>query len=186
MRTLHKNNPTPFASPLSRTIPKASGNTGFVKKNKLKKHNGDLYKIEINLEAIHYTGNDYGYGWTFVISTMQRHWLSSNIQLLRGKKSLVNKVIYQDETEIEFNSLQHLPIVIFGQHNNGNRIETTLRLTPNSFKKNATPKSIYTEIKPDNFGFKFHELHTVTQDDAQFMFVLQFDITPESPAGLSN
>lgn len=136
------------------------------------------YDIKVRLESIHYTGENYGYGWTFVLSTLNHHWISHRIQIQRGKKSLVNKDIYNNITNTTIDELHHLPITICAQHRSGFNIETTLYLQPNSFKQNLTPKSIYTDVGNTNQEYQFHEIQTVTQEDTQFMFVLNFEVTP--------
>lgn len=165
-------------NPLLKNIPAQSrhdnqyGNT---------KKNGSAikqYKIKVCLESIHYTGKDYGYGWTFVLSTLNRHWISNRIQIQRGKKSLVNKDIYNNIIETTIENLQHLSITLCAHHTSGFNIETTLYLKPNSFKKNLMPKSIYTEVGSSNEQYQFHEIQTVTQEDTQLMFVLNFEIIP--------
>jgi len=186
MKSYMTNQQTPLFNPLSRTIPTRPANTRYTNKFGNANKKGESYEIKISLETVHYTGNDYGYGWTFVISTLQRHWISNRIQILRGKKSIVNKDIYHNIIETGFNSLQHLPITICAQHTSGFNTETTFRLHPNSFKKMITPKSIYTEVNKEDSGFKFHELHTFTQDETQFMFVLKFEITPNGTPGYNN
>ncbi len=144
------------------------------------------YKIKINLESIHYSGKNHGYGWTFVISTLNHHWISTQIQIQRGRKSFVNKDIYHNEIATDFDTLQRLPITLCAQHIGGFRAERTLCLTPNALKQKTPPKSIYTGLRTLNDAFHFHELMTLVSDNAQFMFVLNFEITPGNIPPLTN
>ena len=54
---------------------------------------------------------------------------------------------------------------------------TTNAIT-NSFKEDSSPKSIYTHIENSEKVYKFHELQTVSHEDAQLMFVFDFEISP--------
>lgn len=173
-------------NPLQRKIPKHVSEKSSSRNHYIKSGVPESYEININLESIHYTGQDYGYGWTFVISTLQRHWISNRIHIQRGRESRVNKDIYHNEVNTRFNNLQHLPITICAQHSSGFKLETTLRLQPSSFKQNISPKSIYTNVDNSSDGFKFHELHTIAHDDAQFMFVLSFEVSPKEMSGYTN
>jgi len=163
---LLKNIPTPSRRSNLSCVTKKTGNTV------------EHYKIKVSLESIHYTGKDYGYGWTFVISILNHHWLSNRIQIQRGKKSLVNTDVYNSIADITFDNLQHLPITLCAHHVSGFNIETTLHLKPNSFKRDLIPKSIYTEVGSRNEKYQFHELQTVRQNSSQLMFVLNFEIIP--------
>lgn len=174
-------------NPLLRNIPTGASEF-FSSRNKLNSQHGNIdnYEIRINLESIHYTGKDYGYGWTFVISTLKHHWISTRIQIQRGGKSFVNKDIYHDNATINFNSLRHLPITLCAQHISGFKAETTLRLNPNSLKQTTAPKSIYLGPKDTDCGFHFHELVTLAQNNTEFMFVLNFEITPKGTNAYKN
>jgi len=181
MINLYECDQTKSLNPLLKNIPTEPSNF-FSSQNKLNGKHGSSnhYEIKINLESIHYTGKNYDYGWTFVISTLQHHWISTQIQLQRGGKSFVNKDVYHANVETDFYLLQHLPITFCAQHINGFKAETTLHLNPNSFKQTATPKSIYTGLENTERGFHFHELLTLVQHNTEFMFVLNFEITPKN------
>ncbi|VAW95241.1 hypothetical protein MNBD_GAMMA23-1679 [hydrothermal vent metagenome] len=178
---------TKSLNPLLKNIPTAVSPL-FSTGNKLHNPNSDFdsYNIKINLESIHYTGEDYGYGWTFVISTLKHHWISTQIRIQRGSKSFVNKDIYHNHVDTDFHLLQHLPITLCAQHISGFKAESTVCLNPNSLKQTATPTSIYTGMEESGFGFHFHELLTLAHKNVQFMFVLNFEITPENTHALKN
>lgn len=142
--------------------------------------NVEAYTIKIILESIHYTGKDYGYGWTFVISVLKHHWISNQIQIQRGTKTIVNKNVYNNITHTTFETLQHLPITICAQHREGFKIETILNLQPQSFKPIMAPKSIYTHVGTLSGEYQFHEIQTVTKKTSQLMFVLNFEIIPNA------
>lgn len=178
MITLDRAHQTIHTSPLLKNIPKTFQNRSLLEKTRETGSATEHYKIKINLETIHYTGTDYGYGWTFVISTLNHHWVSNRIQIQRGKKSLVNKDVYSGITNTTFDNLQQLPITICAQHRSGFKVETILYVQANSFKRNIIPKSIYPEVGGRNETFQFHEIQTVLQEDTQLMFVLNFEITP--------
>ncbi len=187
MINLYECDHTKSLNPLLKHIPTGSSQF-YSSRNKLNSQHSsiDNYEIKINLESIHYTGKDYGYGWTFVISTLKHHWISTQIQIQRGGKSFVNKDIYHDNVETNFTSLQHLPITLCAQHISGFRAETTLRLSPNSLKQTAAPKSIYLGLEDTDGGFHFHELLTLTHKNTQFMFVLNFEIAPKGVSAFRN
>ena len=174
------------ANPLLKNIPVKYRETSTGSKRKTTSELGENYQLKINLESIHYSGKDYGYGWTFVISTLKRHWITNRVQIKRGRESIVNKKIYHNVVETSFYNLQHLPITICAQHISGFKLETTFRLQPNSFRRNLSPKSIYTNVSEAHDGFQFHELHSVAHEDAQFMFVLNFEVIPNETLGSKN
>ncbi len=178
---LYKCDQTKGLNPLLKNIPTGPSNF-FSSQNKLtgKYGSSDHYEIKINLESIHYTGENYGYGWTFVISTLQHHWISTQIQLQHGGKSFINKDVYHANVETDFYLLQHLPITFCVQHASGFKAETTLHLNPNSFKQTTAPKSIYTGQENAERGFHFHELLTLVQHKTEFIFILNFEITPKN------
>ncbi len=187
MTNLYECDDTRNLNPLLKNIP--AGSSSFLSSgNKLNTPHGgmDNYEIKINLESIHYTGEDYGYGWTFVISTLKHHWISTQIRIQRGSKSFVNKDIYHNHVETDFHLLQHLPITLCAQHISGFKAESTVCLNPNSLKQTTTPTSIYTGLEESGFGFHFHELLTLVHPNAQFMFVLNFEITPEDTMASKN
>lgn len=146
----------------------------------------EQYDVKIKLESIHYTGKDYGYGWTFVISTLKRHWISQRIHIQQGRKSPVNKDVYKNTIHTSFYNLQHLPITICAQHTGGFSIETTLQLKPALFKIDLLTKSIYPQVTEYSEGFHFHELHKVRHKNTQIMFVLDFEITAKQSACYKN
>ena len=165
------------------------GANSLLKKLPLQLHHNNLSKttmrdvveqfnIKINLESIHYTGKDYGCDWTFVISTLNHHWISSQIKLQRGEKSLVDKNIYNSTTLTSFDKLKHLSINICAQHKSGFSIDTTLYLQPSSFKQKVTPKNIYTNVENMNEKYQFHEIKKTIKDDIQLMFVFNFEVSP--------
>ena len=174
------------ANPLLRNIPDKSNVKSSVLSRKTKGDFTENYTVKINLESVHYSGKDYGYGWTFIVSTLKRHWISNRIHIQRGRKSPVNKKIYHNLVNSSFYNLQHLPITICVQHISGYKVETTLQLKPNAFKRDLLPKSIFTEIEKQPESFQFNELHSIDHNDAQFMFVLNFEITPEGAPGYKN
>ncbi len=167
-------------------IPEQSKNTHGRSGNKALTGLKEQYDVKIKLESIHYTGKDYGYGWTFVVSTLKRHWISRRIQIQRGRKSIVNKDVFHNTINTSFHNLQHLPITICAQHISGFKTETTLRLKPGLFRMNLLPTSIYTEISRQDDGFRFHELHSVEHEAAKLMFVLSFEISAEETSGYIN
>jgi len=180
-------NNTKSLNPLLKTISKGSPYYSHSKNNLDKQQNSiENYDVKINLESIHYTGENFGYGWTFVISTLGHHWISTQIQIQRGGKSFVNKDIYYDNVETSFHSLQYLPISFCAQHISGFKAEATLHLNPNSLKHNHISESIYTGLESIDCGFHFHELITLTHEDTQLMFVLNFKITPKNTGVLKN
>lgn len=134
--------------------------------------------VKVCLESIHYTGKNYGYGWTFVISLLNKHWISHRVQIKRGAKSPVNKDVYNDIKITTLDELKNLDISICAQHRSGFKVDTILRLHPNSFKENMMSKSIYTNVEMDKKDYHFHEIQTVNHDNAQLMFVFKFEITP--------
>lgn len=161
-------------------LKKTSSNSLLNKLTKKSKKVGDSsapYNMKIQLESIHYTGINYGYGWTFILSVLNHHWISHRIQIKRGQKSLINKDIYNSIANTTLNNLQHMPITISAQHTSGCKIETILHLKPNFFKKSLKPKSIYTEVENVEQQYQFHEIKKFAQEDVQFMFVLNFEIT---------
>lgn len=178
MITLDRTHQAIDTNPLLQNIPKIFQHKNLSAKTKKTGSAAEQYKIIINLETIHYTGKDYGYGWTFVISTLNHHWMSNRIQIQQGKKSLVNKDVYNGITNTTIENLQNLPITICAQHRSGFKIETILYLQPSSLKRDIVPKSIYTEVGSKNEKYQFHEIQKVTQEDTQLMFVLNFEITP--------
>ncbi len=187
MISLYELDPGKNLNPLLKNIP-AAASPLFPAGNKLHNpHSGfDNYEIKINLESIHYTGEDYGYGWTFVVSTLKHHWISCQIRIQRGSKSFVNKDIYHNNVETDFYTLQHLPIALCAQHISGFKAESTVYLNSNSLKQTATPTSIYTGLDESDAGFHFHELLTLTHQNVQFMFVLNFEITPKGTQAFRN
>lgn len=170
--------PDKQSNPLLKNIPAQSRHS---KTSGLTKKTGGTigqHKVKICLESIHYSGKDYGYGWTFIISTLNHHWISDRVQIQRGKRSLVNKDVYNNVTDVAFDELQHLPITLHAHHLSGFNVETTLFLKPNSFKKNLIPKSIYTEVGHNNENYQFHEIQKINHEDTQLMFVLNIEIIP--------
>ena len=165
-------------NPLLRSIQTKPGQSNLTGNLHRLKHNDKRYNVRVRLESIHYTGGNYGYGWNFVVSILNKHWISHRIQIQRGAKSLVNKDVYKDITNTSLESLKNLEVSICAQHRSGFKIESVLHLQPNSFKADSLPKSIYTQIGNSEKVYRFHELQTVTHEDAQLMFVFDFEISP--------
>lgn len=184
MKNNMKYNVSNHAKPLLKNIPERFRENS--NNQNIHQHDAEQYEIKINLESIHYTGKDYGYGWTIVTSIMKRYWISDRIQMRRGVRSVVDKTIFQKTTNTRFYSLQHMPITISAQHASGVNIETSLQLQSNALRTSRDSTSIFPEAGTHNTGFKFHELHTVEQDNVQFMFVLDIEITPIETAKYRN
>lgn len=184
---MHKlDNNTIHSNALLRNMPQQDPKELITNSNKTAMAFNEKYEVKLRLESIHYTGKDHGYGWTFVISTLKRHWVSKRIHIQRGRKSLVNRDTYHNTIDTSFYTLQHLPITICAQHVSGFRVETTLRLKPSLFRHNLLPTSIDTNVDPQSGSFCFHELHSVTHQGAKLMFVLNFEITPKESSGYKN
>jgi len=174
-------------NPLLKNIPTGASSFLSPESKISRQHNGKgYYEIKINLESIHYTGEDYGYGWTFVISTLNHHWISTQIRIQRGSKSFVNKDIYHGHVKTDFQVIKQLPITLCAQHVSGFKAESTICLTPNSIKQITAPKSIYTGLDESDSGFNFHELLTLSHQNTQFMFVLNFEIMPKDSMAFKN
>ena len=165
-------------NPLLKNIQTKPGQSKLAENIHQLKNNDKRYNVKVCLESIHYTGENYGYGWNFVVSILNKHWISHRIQIQRGTKSLVNKDVYKDITNTTLESLKNLEVAICAQHRSGFKIESILHLQPNSFKEDPSPKSIYTHIGHSGKVYSFHELQTVTHEDAQLMFVFNFEISP--------
>ena len=178
---IHSSRTTPLRNNdtlLRRDIQTKPGKSNLAENIHRRKNNNARYNVKVCLESIHYTGENYGYGWNFVVSILNKHWISHRIQIKRGTKSLVNKDVYNDITNATLDSLKNLEVTICAQHRSGFKIESVLNLPPNSFKEDSTPKSIYTHIGTSEKMYKFHELQTVTHENGQLMFVFNFEISP--------
>ena len=173
-------------SPLQSKIPKKSDGIVLETSDKYGKQNGNNFNLRVTLESIHYTGKDYGYCWTFVVSILNRHWISNQIQIFRGKKSHINKEVFHKTIGTNFFRLQHLPITICAQHRNGFNLDTTLLLKPALFKKVKIPKSIFTELEAQTDDYRFQELHSVTKGNTKMMFVLNFYVTSDTSLFIQN
>ena len=121
-------------NPLLRNIQTRSGQNNLAANIHQLKTNDKRYNVRVRLESIHYTGGNYGYGWNFVVSILNKHWISHRIQIQRGTKSLVNKDVYKDITNTTLESLKNLEVAICAQHRSGFKVESVLHLQPNSFK----------------------------------------------------
>ena len=174
------------SNPLLRNIPKQLEKSVFQTRKDVVRSVNEIFEVKINLDSIHYTGKDSGYGWTFVISTLNKHWISNRIHIYSDRKSPVNKEIYKNNIRTSFNNLQQLPILITAQHASGFKIETSLQLKSSMLKKKPTPTSIYTGLSSQEEGFQFNEIHSVLHEGTKMMFVLNFEVTPKTPSGYKN